>query len=124
MPSTLVNELYPQLSLPVISSPMFLVSCPELVLTQCASGIVGSMPALNARPQSQLATWLTQITEGLAQLKKQHPGRKIAPYAINHIIHSSNPRVHQDLETCAQFKVPLVITSLRAPTDVVDAVHG
>ena len=120
----LVNDLTQQLSLPVISAPMFLVSCPDLVLAQCASGIVGSMPALNARPQSQLAEWLTQITKGLDQLKQQHPERKIAPYAINHIIHASNDRLQQDLDTCAQFKVPLVITSLRAPNDVVNTIHG
>ena len=124
MSRTLVNELYTQLSLPIISSPMFIVSDPKLVLAQCASGIVGSMPALNARPQSQLAEWLKQITNGLAALKQQYPDKKIAPYAINHIIHASNTRLQQDLDTCAEFKVPLVITSLRAPNDVVNAIHA
>lgn len=124
MPRTLVNELYQQLSLPVISAPMFIVSCPELVIAQCASGIIGSMPALNARPQSQLAEWLTQIDNGLAELKQREPQRTVAPYAINHIIHKSNDRLQEDLAVCADHKVPLIITSLRAPNDVVDAVHG
>src|SRR3546814_18582596 len=95
MPRTLVNELYQQLSLPVISAPMFIVSCPELVIAQCASGIIGSMPALNARPQSQLAEWLTQIDNGLAELKQREPQRAVAPYAINHIIHKSNDRLQE-----------------------------
>src|SRR3546814_7070380 len=103
---------------------MFIVSCPELVIAQCASGIIGSMPALNARPQSQLAEWLTQIDNGLAELKQREPQRAVAPYAINHIIHKSNDRLQEDLAVCADHKVPLIITSLRAPNDVVDAVHG
>lgn len=123
MPRTIVTDLYQQLALPVIAAPMFIVSGPELVIAQCASGIVGSMPALNARPQSQLGPWLTQIETALAELKRQEPDRKIAPYAINHIIHKSNDRVQADLDVCAQHKVPLIITSLRAPNDVVDTVH-
>lgn len=124
MPRTLVNALYQQLSLPVISAPMFIVSCPELVIAQCASGIVGSMPALNARPQSLLTEWLTQIDQALAELKQREPDRVIAPYAINHIIHQSNDRLQEDLAVCADHKVPLIITSLRAPNHVVDTVHG
>ncbi|NYT85058.1 NAD(P)H-dependent flavin oxidoreductase [Pollutimonas harenae] len=124
MPRTLVNELYQQLSLPVISAPMFIVSGPELVIAQCANGIIGSMPALNARPQSQLAKWLAQINNGLSELKRLEPDRTIAPYAINHIIHKSNDRLQEDLAVCAEYKVPLIITSLRAPNDVVDTVHG
>jgi nitronate monooxygenase len=124
MPRTLVNELYEQLALPIVSAPMFIVSGPELVIAQCASGIVGSMPALNARPQSMLAEWLTQIETALAELKRKEPQRRIAPYAINHIIHKSNDRLAQDLDVCAQHKVPLIITSLSAPNDVVDTVHG
>src|SRR5690606_11286328 len=124
MPRTTVTQLYQTLSLPVISAPMFIVSGPELVIAQCASGIIGSMPALNARPQSKLAEWLTQIETALAELKRQEPNRVIAPYAINHIIHKSNDRLAEDLAVCAEHKVPLIITSLRAPNDVVDAVHG
>lgn len=124
MPRTTVTQLYQHLSLPVISAPMFIVSGPELVIAQCASGIIGSMPALNARPQSKLAEWLTQIETALAELKRQEPDRIIAPYAINHIIHKSNDRLAQDMAVCAEHKVPLIITSLRAPNDVVDAVHG
>ncbi|HEY9572566.1 MAG TPA: nitronate monooxygenase family protein, partial [Pusillimonas sp.] len=102
----------------------FIVSGPELVIAQCASGIIGSMPALNARPQGVLTQWLTQIETALAELKAQHPQRAIAPYAINHIIHKSNDRLAEDLAVCAQHKVPLIITSLRAPNDVVDTVHS
>jgi nitronate monooxygenase len=119
-----VTQLYQHLSLPVISAPMFIVSGPELVIAQCASGIIGSMPALNARPQSKLAEWLTQIDTALDEIKRRDPQRVVAPYAINHIIHKSNDRVAEDLAVCAQHKVPLIITSLRAPNDVVDAVHG
>ncbi len=124
MSRTMVTQLYRQLCLPVISAPMFIVSGPELVIAQCASGIIGSMPALNARPQSKLAEWLTQIDTALAELKQREPGRIVAPYAINHIIHKSNDRLAEDLAVCADHKVPLIITSLRAPNDVVDTVHG
>ncbi|NYT59898.1 nitronate monooxygenase [Alcaligenaceae bacterium] len=124
MPRTLVNELYQQMSLPVMSAPMFIVSGPELVIAQCANGIIGSMPALNARPQSMLAEWLTTIKSQLADLKQREPGRTIAPYAVNHIIHKTNDRLQEDLATCADHQVPLIITSLRAPSDVVDTVHA
>lgn len=119
-----VAELYSQLTLPVISAPMFIVSGPELVIAQCASGIVGAMPALNARPQEQLSPWLTQIEKALGDLRQREPRRRIAPYAINLIIHRSNDRVESDLAVCAEHKVPIVITSLSAPHRVVDAVHG
>src|SRR5690606_11389534 len=111
----IVSELYGQLRLPVICSPMFIVSGPELVIAQCASGVIGSMPALNARPQDQLSPWLTRIESALAALREQEPERRIAPYAINLIIHPSNDRVDADLEVCAQHKVPIIITSLSAP---------
>ena len=119
-----VSELYGKLRLPVICSPMFIVSGPELVIAQCASGVVGSMPALNARPQEQLSPWLTQIETALAELQEREPERIIAPYAINLIIHRSNERVEADLEVCAAHKVPIIITSLSAPHRVVDAVHN
>src|SRR5690606_37979791 len=120
----IVSQLYEQLRLPVICSPMFIVSGPELVIAQCANGVIGSMPALNARPQDQLSPWLTRIETALAQLRQEQPERRIAPYAINLIIHTSNDRVEPDLEVCAQHRVPLIITSLSAPHRVVDAVHG
>jgi len=103
---------------------MFIVSGPQLVIAQCASGVVGSMPALNARPQSQLSPWLTEIETALAELRLRDPERIIAPYAINLIIHRSNDRVEADLDVCAQHRVPIIITSLSAPHRVVDAVHG
>jgi len=119
-----VSSLYSQLRLPVIASPMFIVSGPELVIAQCGAGIVGSMPALNARSHEDLSPWLTQIETALAQLRQREPERIVGPYAINLIIHRSNPRVEADLAVCAQHKVPIIITSLSAPHSVVDAVHG
>src|SRR5690606_35663733 len=119
-----VSELYGTMRLPVICSPMFIVSGPELVIAQCASGVVGSMPALNARPQEELSPWLGRIKSSLTQLREREPERIIAPYAINLIIHTSNDRVEADLEVCGQHKVPIIITSLSAPHRVVDAVHG
>ena len=119
-----VSELYGKLRLPVICSPMFIVSCPELVIAQCASGVVGSLPALNARPQDQLGPWLTRIETELAALREREHERTIAPYAINLIIHRSNERVEADLEVCAEHRVPIIITSLSAPHRVVDAVHA
>jgi len=124
MPHPLVTSLYQQTTLPVIAAPMFIVSGPELLIAQCASGIVGSMPALNARPQSQLAEWLAQIEESLQALRGRDPSAVISPYAINHIIHGTNTRLDADLEVCARFKVPYIITSLRAPDDVVQTVHA
>jgi len=113
-----------QLSLPVIGSPLFIVSNPQLVIAQCKAGIVGSMPALNARPASQLDEWLAEITESLAAWDRDHPEQKAAPFAINQIVHKSNDRLDHDMEACARYKVPIVITSLGARTDVNDAVHG
>lgn len=121
---SVVVELDKQLTLPVIGAPMFIVSSPDLVIAQCANGIVGSMPSLNARPQEQLSPWLTQIETALADLRQREPKRLIAPYAINLIIHRSNDRVEADLAICAQHKVPIIITSLSAPHRVVDTVHS
>src|SRR6478736_6382645 len=112
------------LSLPVIGSPLFIISNPRLLIEQCKAGIVGSMPALNARPASQLDEWLAEITEALAAHDKAHPERPAAPFAINQIVHKSNDRLEHDLAVCARYKVPIVITSLGARTDVNDAVHG
>jgi nitronate monooxygenase len=110
--------------LPIIGSPLFIVSNPKLVIEQCKAGIVGSMPALNARPAEQLEEWLAEITETLAAWDRANPGRKAAPFAINQIVHKSNDRLEHDMQVCARYKVPIVITSLGARTDVNDAVHA
>jgi nitronate monooxygenase len=116
--------LLKSLRLPVIGAPLFIISTPKLVIAQCKAGIVGSMPALNARPASQLDEWLAEITEALAAHNQAHPGQPAAPYAINQIVHKSNDRLEQDMAVCAKYKVPLVITSLGARVDVNQAVHG
>ena len=113
-----------QLRLPVVGAPLFIVSNPRLVIAQCTSGIVGSMPALNARPASQLDEWLAEITESLAAWDRAHPDKKAAPYAINQIVHKSNDRLEHDMTVCARYQVPIVITSLGARTDVNQAVHA
>ncbi len=123
MPHSLVTDLYGQMSLPVICAPMFIVSNPKLVVAQCTSGIVGSFPALNARPQSLLTDWLDEVQAGLAAHREAHPGATVAPYAVNQIIHQSNDRLEQDLAVCASHRVPLIITSLRASGDLVKGVH-
>lgn len=113
-----------RLRLPVIGSPMFLVSNPALVTAQCGAGIVGAFPALNARPQEQLEQWMCRIEEDLDALRQAHPSRIIAPYAVNLIVHPSNQRLQDDLATCVRHRVPIVITSLHAPEQVVAAVHA
>jgi nitronate monooxygenase len=113
-----------RLSLPVIGAPMFIVSTPKLVLAQCKAGIVGAFPALNARPASQLNDWLAEITEELAAFQRLNPQRKVAPYAVNQIVHSSNNRLEEDVAACVKHKVPIIITSLRPPAEVVAAVHS
>jgi nitronate monooxygenase len=113
-----------QLPLPIIGSPLFIISNPKLVIEQCKAGVVGSMPALNARPASQLDEWLAEITETLAAWNAAHPEQPAAPFAINQIVHKSNDRLAQDLEVCAKYKVPVIITSLGARTDVNEAVHA
>jgi nitronate monooxygenase len=110
--------------LPIIGSPLFIISNPKLVIEQCKAGIVGSMPALNARPASQLDEWLAEITETLAAWDREHPEQKSAPFAINQIVHKSNDRLEHDMQVCAKYKVPIIITSLGARTDVNDAVHS
>jgi nitronate monooxygenase len=112
------------LPLPVIGAPLFIVSNPKLVIAQCTAGIVGAMPALNARPAEQLDGWIAEITETLGAWNHAHPERPAAPFAINQIVHKSNDRLERDMQVCARYKVPIVITSLGARTDVNDAVHG
>lgn len=115
---------FDRMRLPVIGSPLFIVSGPELVIAQCKAGIVGSFPALNARPQSELDEWLHRITEELAAHNRDHPERPAAPYAVNQIVHKSNDRLEADMATCAKWQVPLVITSLGAREEVFSAVKG
>ena len=113
-----------KLRLPVIGSPLFIISNPKLVIAQCKAGIVGSFPALNARPQSQLDEWLDEITSELDSYNKANPDAPAAPYAVNQIVHRSNDRLEADLATCEKYKVPLVITSLGAREELNQAVHG
>lgn len=112
------------LALPVIGSPLFIISNPKLVIEQCKAGIVGAMPSLNARPAEQLEDWLAEITETLAAWDKAHPDQPSAPFAINQIVHKSNDRLEHDMQVCAKYKVPIVITSLGAREDVNQAVHS
>ena len=109
---------------PVIGSPLFIISNPKLVIAQCTAGVIGAMPALNARPAEQLDEWLAEITEALAAWDKAHPEQPAAPFAINQIVHKSNDRLEHDMAVCAKYKVPVVITSLGAREDVNAAVHG
>ena len=112
------------LPLPIIGAPLFIISNPKLVIEQCKAGVVGSMPALNARPAEQLDAWLAEITETLAAYNQAHPERPAAPFAINQIVHKSNDRLEHDMAVCAKYKVPIVISSLGARTDINDAVHA
>ena len=112
------------LPLPIIGAPLFIISNPKLVIEQCKAGVVGAMPALNARPAEQLDDWLAEITETLASHDKAHPDHPAAPFAINQIVHKSNDRLDHDMQMCAKYKVPIIITSLGARTDVNDAVHA
>jgi nitronate monooxygenase len=116
--------IFDKLRLPVIGSPLFIVSGPELVIAQCKAGVVGSFPALNARPASQLDEWLHQITEELAAHNRDYPDRPAAPYAVNQIVHKSNNRLQEDIATCAKWQVPITITSLGAQEELNKAVHG
>ena len=113
-----------RLSVPVIAAPLFIISNPKLVIAQCKAGVVGSFPALNARPQSQLDEWLDEITSELDSYNKANPGKPAAPFAVNQIVHRSNDRLEADLATCEKYKVPLVITSLGAREELNQAVHS
>jgi len=121
--SKLPNVLQ-RLPLPIIASPMFIVSTPKLVIEQCKAGVVGSMPALNARPAEVLEEWLKEITETLAAYNAANPDKPAAPFAINQIVHKSNDRLEHDMAVCAKYKVPIIITSLGAREDVNAAVHA
>ena len=121
---TLSTLLEGRLSVPAVAAPLFIISNPALVIAQCKAGVVGSFPALNARPVSQLDEWLSEITETLAAHDKANPDRKSAPFAVNQIVHRSNTRLEQDLQLCAKYKTPIVITSLGAVPEVSSAVHS
>jgi nitronate monooxygenase len=120
LPKILTNNL----SIPVIGSPLFLVSGPELVIAQCKAGIVGSFTALNARPQHVLEEWIIRIKTELAEYQVANPDKKVAPFAVNQICHGSNDRLMEDMETCVKQEVPIIITSLRPPAELVEAAHS
>jgi len=120
LPDILQNRL----SVPVIGAPLFIISHPPLVIAQCKAGVVGSFPALNARPIEQLDDWLSEITEELANYSAANPDKKVAPFAVNQIVHKSNSRLQQDIELCVKHKVPIVITSLGAVPELNDAIHS
>ena len=119
-----LQELKRRMSIPVIGSPLFIVSNPDLVIAQCKAGIVGSFPALNARPAEVLEEWLTRITTELDAYNAAHPDKPAAPFAVNQIVHKSNDRLQHDVQMCVKFKVPLVITSLGAQVEVNEAIHS
>ena len=120
----LPRGVFDRLRLPVIGSPLFIISGPDLVIAQCKAGIVGSFPALNARPEALLEDWLVRITEGRAAHDAAHPDQKSAPFAVNQIVHKSNDRLEHDLSLCVKHKVPIVITSLGAREDIFRAIHS
>jgi nitronate monooxygenase len=121
---TLPALLRDNLRLPVIGSPLFIISTPALVIAQCKAGIVGSFPALNARPKERLEEWIVEIKHELAAYRAANPGKKVAPFAVNQIVHGSNDRLIHDVEVCVRQQVPIIITSLRPPGELVKAVHG
>ena len=118
------DHIKDNLSIPVIGSPLFLVSGPELVIAQCKAGIIGSFPALNARPQHVLEEWIIRIKTELAEYQEQNPDAKVAPFAVNQICHGSNDRLMEDMSTCVKQEVPIIITSLRPPAELVEAAHS
>ena len=120
---SLSEKLRSDMSLPIIAAPLFIVSNPDLVIAQCTSGIIGSFPALNARPAEMLDEWIDRIEVSLGAFRNEHPDEKVAPFAVNQIIHRSNDRLDHDLDVCMRRQVPMIITSLRAPHDVVKKVH-
>ena len=120
LPDILKNNL----SVPVVGAPLFIISRPELVIAQCKAGVVGSFPALNARPQELLSDWIKEIKDELGQYKEDNPDAKVAPFAVNQICHLSNDRLFKDVETCVKHEAPIIITSLRPPEDLVKAAHS
>ena len=120
LPDILKNNL----SIPVVAAPLFIISRPNLVIAQCKSGVVGSFPALNARPQELLSDWIKEIKDELGEYQAQNPTKKVAPFAVNQICHLSNDRLLADVETCVKYEVPIIITSLRPPADLVKAIHS
>ena len=120
LPDILKNNL----SVPVVGAPLFIISRPGLVIAQCKAGIVGSFPALNARPQELLSDWIKEINDELGQFKEDNPDKPVAPYAVNQICHLSNDRLIKDVETCVKHEAPIIITSLRPPEDLVKAIHS
>tara|TARA_B100002019_G_scaffold110481_1_gene95035 strand:- start:1338 stop:2312 length:975 start_codon:yes stop_codon:yes gene_type:complete len=120
LPEILKNNL----SVPIVGAPLFIISRPGLVIAQCKAGVVGSFPALNARPQEVLSDWIKEIQDELGQFKEENPKKPVAPFAVNQICHLSNDRLFQDVETCVKHEVPIIITSLRPPEDLVKAIHS
>ena len=120
LPEILKNNL----SVPVVGAPLFIISRPGLVIAQCKAGVVGSFPALNARPQEVLSDWIKEIKDELGQYKEDNPDKPVAPFAVNQICHLSNDRLFQDVETCVKHEAPIIITSLRPPEDLVKAIHS
>ncbi|MDE1152430.1 MAG: nitronate monooxygenase family protein [Micavibrio sp.] len=123
-PKSAADKLKEQMALPLIAAPMFLISNPELALATCKEGVVGSFPALNQRTAADFEKWLVEMNDGIAELKKNNPDKKIAPYAVNLIVHKTNPRLEEDLDLIVKHKVPVIITSLGAVSDLVDKVHS
>ena len=119
-----IIDLKKTMSLPVIASPMFIISNPQTVIEQCKAGVIGSMPSLNARPVAQFEEWLIEITEALADYNEKNPDKPAAPFAINQIVHRSNERLQEDMALCVKYKVPIIITSLGAREDVYEAAHS
>ena len=118
------NSIIDNISIPVIGAPLFLISVPDLVIAQCKAGIIGSFPALNARPQHVLEEWIVRIKTELKEYQEQNPDKKVAPFAVNQICHGSNDRLQGDMEICVKHEVPIIITSLRPPAEVVEAAHS
>jgi len=118
------DSIKDNISIPVIGAPLFLISVPDLVIAQCKAGIIGSFPALNARPQHVLEEWIVRIKTELKEYQAQNPDKKVAPFAVNQICHGSNDRLQGDMEICVKHEVPIIITSLRPPAEVVEAAHS